>query len=350
MAATGAAVAAGTSSSWLPWLLGGSAIGSSLLGGLMGSKGSGDQSREASRRSIELNKNQAGISSQLMTPYTAAGNLAMQKLWGYGPTGQGTAPVGGSPGATTGGTTSIPYLTPGSTWKSPSSINYAGYGETGPAFDRTGGAGQYIPKIQDLLSSFKMPGTTTQKYMDQLEGYGQNFKFNPDDPAYKYKTEESSKSINKALAGRGLFDSRAGVNMLTDADRAITADEYDKQYGRGYQTVSDLFKFGTTQDAANLQRSVGDYDRQYGGLQDLFKMTGSMGETGYQSLLDAVKVGSGAGATAGSLGNSAAANLTSAYGQMSQAGAMDDANKASLWSGIGAMPMNAMLLYQLLSK
>jgi len=285
---------------WLSLGMAGAGIGSSLLGGLMGSQGSGELSREAGRRAIELNKNQASINSKLMAPYIGAGNLAMQKLWGYGPTGQAKDPATGAPGATTGGTTSIPYLDSGSKWKSPSSIKYAGYGETGPAFDRTGGAGKYMGDLENLIKDFK---------------------FDTNDPGYRYKTEESEKSINRALAGRGLFDSRAGVNMLTDSDRAITADEYDKQY-----------------------------NRKYGGLTDLFKMSGSLGETGYQSLLDAVKVGSGAGATAGSLGNSAAANLTSAYGQMSQAGAMDDANRASLWSGVGAAPMNAMLLYKLLGK
>jgi hypothetical protein len=251
-----------------------------------------------------------------------------------------------------GATTTVPTLTGDtSKWNSVTGIGGLTYGQTGPAFDRSGGAGKYMGKLEDLIKTAPaVPGVTTQKYIDQLSGYGQNFKFNPDDPAYKYKTEESTKSINKALAGRGLFDSRAGVNMLTDADRAIMADEFDKQYGRGYQTVTDLFKMGTTQDDALLNRNQIDYNRQYGGLSDLFKMAGSLGETGYQSLLDAVKVGTGAGATAGSLGTSGAANLTSAYGQMGAAGAQNDANKASLWSGIGAMPMNAMLLYNLLSK
>ena len=155
--------------------------------------------------------------------------------------------------------------------------------------------------------------------MGQLEGLINNFQFDPNDPAYKYKTEESEKSVNRALAARGLFDSRAGVNMLTDADRAITAEEYDKQY-----------------------------NRKYGGISDLFKMAGSLGETGYQSLIDAVKIGTGAGATAGQLGNAGASNLISSYGQMAQAGAQNSANNAAMWSGIGAMPINAMLLYNML--
>jgi hypothetical protein len=245
-------------------------------------------------------------------------------------------------------TTDVPYLKPnGSKWKDPTKVGNLSYTDTGQSFDRTGGAGQYIPQLQSLINSASTPGVNTQKYIDQLSGFGQNFKFDETDPAYKYKMQESEKGINKALASRGLFDSRAGVNMLTDADRAIRADEYEKQYGRGYQTVSDVLKATAAQDEALLGRNQIDYTRQYGGLQDLFKMSSGLGETGYQSLLDSVKVGMGAPQAAGT--NAATGNAVSAYGQMANVGAQDDANRASLWSGIGAAPMNAMLLYNMLN-
>ncbi len=77
-------------------------------------------------------------------------------------------------------------------------------------------------------------------------------------------------------------------------------------------------------------------------------MSKGLGETGYQALLDAVKVGTGAAGSAGQLGNQATGQGISAYGQMAQAGAQNDANNASLWSGLGAAPMNAMLLYNML--
>ena len=315
---------------WPAAIIAGGMVGSSLLGGIMGQQGEGDFARKQAREAAQASRYQARLSSELMMPYQAAGQMAAQKLWGVSPvagkaTGPGATPTAGAwsrmpygqigagpatgnmqhqglqqaPGAD-GMTTTVPYLAGNNDHISSLGIGRKLYGQTGDPYDRTGGAGRYMGDLESLIKDFK---------------------FDTNDPAYRYKTEESEKSINKALAARGLYDSRAGVNMLTDSDRAITADEYDKQY-----------------------------NRKYGGLTDLFKMSGSLGETGYQSLLDAVKVGSGAGATAGSLGNSAAANLTSAYGQMSQAGAMDDANKASLWSGIGSMPMNAMLLYQLLGK
>lgn len=292
----------------MDWLTGGlmaAGMGSSLLGGLMGSQGSGDTQREAARRSTEITKNQSMLTSQLMAPYIGAGNLAVRDLWGYNPVSSaGTGTTGtGATGMTVGadGTTTVPILTSKKNkWDAPTSLGGQTYAKTGEAFDRTGGAGDYKGRLDDLLT---------------------NFKFNTDDPAYKYKKEESTKSIDKALASRGLFDSRAGVNMLTDADRAITAEEYDKQY-----------------------------NRQYGGLTDLFNMSSKLGETGYQSLLDAVKVGSGSGASAGSMGNQATGNTVSAYGQMAQAGSQNDANNASLYSGLGAMPMNAMLLYNLLGK
>lgn len=393
-------------------LLAGGMVGSSLLGGLMGSSGSGNTSREASRRATELARNQALINSQAMAPYQAAGQIGAQKLWGVMPTGQsgmaypqqkqvtsgnmgynpyftqgGSSPglvnwggntpqkqvtsgmgydpnftKGNAPGMVTwGGNTSgrgvtsqrgyssdIPYLeSDGSKWKSPTKVGSLSYTDTGQSFDRTGGAGQYIPQLQSLINSASTPGVNTQKFIDQLSGFGQNFKFDETDPSYKYKMQESEKDINRSLASRGLFDSRAGVNMLTDADRAIRADEYEKQYGRGYQTVSDVLKATAAQDEALLGRNVTDYNRQYGGLQDLFKMQSGLGETGYQSLLDSVKVGTGAAAAAGNSG--VTGNAVSAYGQMANVGAQDDANKASLWSGIGAMPMNAMLLYNMLN-
>lgn len=314
----------------MDWLTGGLAaagIGSSLLGGLMGSQGSGNTEREAARRQIELATNQATINSQLMAPYVGAGNLALQQLWGYTPGGlpkAGTAPATGQTGAGSfqswgqgawqpqpklfgtsptgnGYTTKVPVLSQnGTQWNSGTSVGSQRYSATGGGVDRTGGAGRFLAGLENLSTDFK---------------------FDPNDPAYKYKTEEATKSIDKALASRGLFDSRAGVNMLADSDRAITADEYDKQY-----------------------------NRKYGSLMDLFKMSSALGETEYQRLLDAVKVGSGAGASAGQLGNSAASNLISSYGSMAQAGAQNSANNASLWSGIGAAPMNAMLLYNLLNK
>lgn len=311
----------------------------------MGSKNSGDAQREAARRSTELSKNQSLINSQLMAPYAATGQLAAQDLWGYGKTTGG----GNTYGYNSGGGATVPYMTStGSKWNSPTNVGYDTYGKVGAGVDRTGGAGAYIGQISDLVKSASTPGVSTQQYIDQLGNYGQNFKFNANDPAYTYKRDEAGKSIDKALASRGLFDSRAGVNMLSDSDRAILSDEYEKQYGRGYQTLTDLFKMGSSQDEALLNRNVTDYNRQYGGLSDLFNMTKGMGETNYQSLLDAVKVGTGASSAAGQLGNQATGNTISSYGMMANAGAQNDANNASLWSGIGAMPMNAMLLYNLL--
>ena len=58
---------------------------------------------------------------------------------------------------------------------------------------------------------------------------------------------------------------------------------------------------------------------------------------------------SDAGNKKGAGTNAATGNAVSAYGQMANVGAQDDANRASLWSGIGAMPMNAMLLYNMLN-
>jgi hypothetical protein len=280
-------------------ILAGGAIGGSLLGGFMGQQGQGDFARKQAREAAQGSRYQAQIASELMMPYQGAGQMAAQKLWGVSPVaGQATGPGAAGAAPTGGMTTTVPYLAGSKDHISNLTIGRQLYGQTGDPYDRTGGAG---------------------KYMGDLESLIKDFKFDTNDPAYRYKTEESGKSINKALAARGLYDSRAGVNMLTESDRAITADEYDKQY-----------------------------NRKYGGLSDLFGMSSKMGETGYQSLLDAVKVGTGASSAAGQMGNQAMGNLQSSYGQLAQQGNISDANKAEFWSGLGAMPMNAMLLYNML--
>lgn len=283
-------------------ILAGGMVGGSLLGGLMGQQGEGDFARKQAREAAQASRYQARLSSELMMPYQGAGQMAAQKLWGVGPVaGKATGPgAAGTTGATsTGGmTTTVPYLAGNNDHISGLGIGRKLYGQVGDPYDRTGGAG---------------------KYMGDLESLIKDFKFDTEDPAYRYKTEESEKSINKALAARGLYDSRAGVNMLTESDRAITADEYDKQY-----------------------------NRKYGGLSDLFGMSSKLGETGYQSLLDAVKVGTGASSAAGQMGNQAMSTMNSSYGQLAQQGNISDANKAEFWSGLGSMPMNGMLLYNML--
>lgn len=273
-------------------------VGGGILGGVLGSnaQSSGaENAREANRRSIELTKNQALINSQTMAPFIGAGMGALQELFGYTPVTGGAA--GGAAGAN--GVTVPTLNVTGNRWDSPTTVGGMSYAKTGTGIDPTGGAGQF---------------------MEQLKNYGTNFQFDTANPAYQQQLSEQTRALNDQLAARGMYNSRAGMNVIANADRNLMASEYDKQYQRGY-----------------------------GNLMDLFNLSNTLGQQKYNSLLDAVKIGTGAGATAGSLGNQAAGNIQSAYGQMAGTSMASGQQQANLWSGLGAMPMNYMILQNMLS-
>ena len=270
-------------------------LGGSLLGGLAQSSGS-SLSREAARRQIELGKNQALINSQMLAPFIGAGYSALQKLYGL------------APATTTGGTTaqsgnafSVPYLTSyGDSWKSPTGVAYAGY-TAGDMYDPTGGS---------------------KEFFDALRGYGTNFRFDTNNPAYQQKLNEQLRVLNSQLAARGLYGSRSGLDVIDDATRRLVADEFERQYARGYTN-----------------------------LQDLYNMATQRGQIGYNALLDAAKMALGSASTAGGLGNQAAGQLQSAYGQMAQHALINAQNQANLYGGLAGIGMggiNNYMLYQLL--
>lgn len=165
--------------------------------------------------------------------------------------------------------------------------------------DPTGGAGDFLTKLGDLSS---------------------NFKFNEEDPAYKYKMDQSTKNINQQLAARGLYNSRAGLNLQDESGRAIMADEYDKQYGRAYSS-----------------------------LMDQFNMSSKLGATNYSKLMDLIKIGTGASSSAGNAAMQLGQGVASSYGQMGGYDILGGQAGADFWSGLGAMPMNYLLLSQMLS-
>ncbi len=64
--------------------------------------------------------------------------------------------------------------------------------------------------------------------------------------------------------------------------------------------------------------------------------------------MDLVKIGQGAAASAGALGNQSIGNIQSGYGGMANVAGSQAQNTANLYSGLGAMPLNYMILSQLL--
>jgi hypothetical protein len=104
-----------------------------------------------------------------------------------------------------------------------------------------------------------------QKYIDQLENL--DIKLDENDPIYKWRKEQTDKAVNQALAARGIFDSRAGVNALAEANQNLQGEEVNRQYTAQYGKLMDLINLSMKSGALN-----------YGRLSDLAKM--GLGSTG----------------------------------------------------------------------
>ncbi len=197
-------------------------------------------------------------------------------------------------------------------------------GELEREADPTGGSGQYLESLggMDLnLPEFQ-------------------YSFDPDDPAYKFKLEESQKAIDKAAAARGNYNSRAAIDAISQAQRAITADEAVSQF----QRAKDIYGIETG-------RLTQNYNTDYGRTMDLYNMATQLGNIDYQSLIDRIKIGQGSAAAAGSGATATGQGLASTYSNMGNAlaGIYQGMGKAQadLYSGLGATGINALTLYGL---
>lgn len=176
------------------------------------------------------------------------------------------------------------------------------YTKTGAGIDPTGGA---------------------EKYLTQLE----NFKptFDENDPTYVWRQEQAEKAVNKILAARGLYDSRVGINALADQNRALTAEESDKQY-----------------------------TRQYGKLTDLINTSMNVGKTKYGAAYDLARLGAGAasgGASSALATGTGVASTTNALGNALAQGAHNQGTiGANYISGIQSTPYNALATYNMANK
>lgn len=152
-------------------------------------------------------------------------------------------------------------------------------------------------------------------YARGLEDYGANFQFDPTEPIYQQRLEQSQEGIDKILSSRGLFNSRPGMNMIQDSFENIQATEFDKQYGRGYSNLTDLFNMST----------------QLGGIE-------------YSKLLDLAKIGQGAAGSAGQFGVETGRGIANSYSDIGLTEIMKGNAQADFVSGLGAMPLNYMVL------
>lgn len=167
------------------------------------------------------------------------------------------------------------------------------YQKTGPGADPTGGASKYF----DLLD---------------------NFKVNEDDEVFKWRQGQAQKSIEQAAAARGMYNSRPTINALADANMALTGSEVERQQNQ---------------------------------LRNLYGMAMGLGGANYNKLIDLVKIGQGAAGTAGGFGQNVAQGLSSVYGNMGNANAMNSLmqgqNMSNMFGGISSGLQNAGMLYGL---
>jgi len=121
---------------------------------------------------------------------------------------------------------------------------------------------------------------------------------NETDPIYMWKQKEAEKAVNAALAARGLYNSRPGINALSEAAMKVSSDEAEKQWNRAFSLA------GLGENAAAA--------------------TGYMG----------TKISDSEASILKNLGNS---NALSALGQGN--------SLSNLWAGLGTFPINALTAY-----
>jgi hypothetical protein len=112
--------------------------------------------------------------------------------------------------------------------------------------------------VRDEMANFGTSGLGGQLtgQMADLANRGLNLDYKAD-PAYQWREKQQEEAINRQLAGRGMYDSRYGMDVLADAGMNLSGQEADKQY----------------------MRAVDDYNRQYGDLTNRYGL-------GYQDLLN----------------------------------------------------------------
>lgn len=149
------------------------------------------------------------------------------------------------------------------------------------------------------------------------------FKFDENDPVYKWRQAENERMVNQFMASRGKYDSRAAANMLLNSGMNLQAQEVDRQYNQRY-----LNKYNKLMDLAGL-------------AGNRYNMLTGIADRGLQ----AAGATTNAGATASNqLVQSSQINSTNQQNAILQQGAAT----ANMWNNIGQAPMNYMLMSKLM--
>jgi hypothetical protein len=273
--------------------------------------------------------------------------------------------------------------------------------------DAPGIAGGFLSQLQNLdrgrseriMDQYGIDRSTpSRQYMARMDALSGDlpslslpefkYTFDEQDPAYQFRRQQMEKTLNEAAAARGQFNSRAALNALQEGSMALTADEVDRQFGR----QKDIYNLGllgaTTQHGADYQRASDLYGRDYDKLQNLFGMStqreamdrsrlmdlygmaaqreatdasrvmdmyniaNQQKMQDYGKLLDLVKIGQGAAGSTGGAAMATGQGLASNYANLSAAlqGAAYQKGQANadFLSGLGAMPMNYMMMSKMM--
>lgn len=104
------------------------------------------------------------------------------------------------------------------------------------------------------------------------------YKFFEQSPTYNYRLDQETEAINKALAGRGMFNSRAGINAIGEAADRIAADEVDSKLQQLFNlvTVGQGAAANTAVGALNTGRGVANtYANQGSALANIAQTQGN---------------------------------------------------------------------------
>jgi len=261
----------------------------------------------------------------------------------------------------------------------------APYNQTGlqglsqlPGADPTAGAKQYQSQIENMqglnLPDLNLPDLNLPQNLNlpnlNLDSF--NFAFDPNDPTYKYRQGELTKTIDQAAAARGNYNSRPTINAQAQGNIALTADESQRQFGRALDTyntnistdlsqygadygrATDIYNadYGRSIDAYNAQygkatdtygadygKATDIYNTGYGKLTDLYNISQNIGSTDYNKILDTIKIGQGAASSTGQGALATGQGLANTYGQLGSNLANTAIAKgqatSDLWGNIG---------------
>ena len=133
-------------------------------------------------------------------------------------------------------------------------------------------------------------------------------------PAYTYQQQQGEKAINRAAAARGGYGSTATVDQLGDFNQRLGASEVTNQYNRLLHLVNIGQSAANNESASSLN----------------YANSNTAASQNY------------ANSTSGIISNSAN-NLSNLQIQQGE-------NQASMWSNLGALPMQGINAYQSLNQ